>query len=90
MKPNFTSFVFLLVTLYVGSSLFALIAEDFKAPKQSFRRTLEIEIDRSSDFARSKEYDALSEDQQELYGEMQLRMALLLRSVVEFQNSQDK
>lgn len=58
--------------------------------ESTFRRTLEIEIDRSSDFVRSGQRDKLSNDRRLLFDEMQERMALLLHSVVEFENSDSK
>ena len=86
MKPTFTKAILLLAVIYVGSSLFAAIAVPSQNPK-TFRRVLEIEIDKSSDFVRSDKYDKLGDDGRLLYDEMQLRMALLLKSVVEFENS---
>lgn len=73
--------------IYVGSSLFAAIADVPSQKPKTFRRVLEIEIDKSSDFVRSDKYDKLGDDGRLLYDEMQLRMALLLESVVEFENS---
>ncbi len=55
--------------------------------KRSFRRLLEIEIDKSSDFVRSGEYDKLSDISKSLFDDMQLQMGLLLKSIVRFDNS---
>lgn len=90
MKPTFAKAVFLLVVIYIGSSLFAVVSDVPTPQPKSFRRSLEIEIDRSSEFVRSGEYDKLSNDRRLLFDEMQKRMALLLHSVVEFENSDSK
>ena len=88
MKPTFANAMLLLAVIYLGSSLLAAVADDPAQRKpQSFRRVLEIEIDKSSDFVRSESYDKLSDDGRILFDEMQLRMGLLLKSVVEFENS---
>jgi hypothetical protein len=88
MKPTFAKAIVLLVTIYVGSSLFSLVADEPVKPRQTFRRVLEIEIDKSSDFVRSGQRDKLSDEGQKAFDEMQERMALLLKSVVEFENAQ--
>lgn len=62
-------------------------AENAVGEKRSFRRLLEIEIDKSSDFVRSGEYDKLSDISKSLFDDMQLQMGLLLKSIVRFDNS---
>jgi hypothetical protein len=54
----------------------------------TFRRALEIEIDKTSEFVRAGHRDNLSDQANEAFDSMQLRMGLLLSSVVEFENAQ--
>jgi hypothetical protein len=58
------------------------------ARPMTFRRALEIEIDKTSEFVRAGHRDNLSDQAKEAFDSMQLRMGLLLSSVVEFENAQ--